>query len=478
MRLRRLLLAGLISALTSACVLPAPGLLQAESPRGPEVLDARGSFTLANGMEVLVVETPSPLVASLILVKTGSSDETMTNAGVSHLLEHVLFDGTARRSKEELFREVYGMGGYLNGFTTEEYTGYILMAHPDFLEAMLDIQADIMFRSRFDAAKLEVTKGVVIEEIRQALTSPSSREADAHKARLYQGTTYAHPVLGSEPVIRGLSRDEILEYYRSRYVPNNMLAILIGPVDEKTALAKVGKVFGTEAARPPAPPIGPLPAPPRRAEVFVEETTATRKSLALSLIVPESERDRYPAWEVLGGLLNERLHLAKDRAGAPRILTLGGNFSLGRRFSLLQVSATFPRETDEAEVRRLVDGEMARLAAGGMEPEEVARIRKSLRGEEVRLAERIHYYAMAKAAGILALGAAGVRTYGDKIGRTRPEDVAGVARTLAERRYVASLFLPAEARANPRSATAPPSPRRVVLSNGLMVIAQEIPGSP
>ena len=478
MRLRRLLLAGLIPVLTSACALPATGLLPGALPRSPEVLDARGSFTLANGMEVLVVETPSPLVASLILVKTGSSDETMTNAGVSHLLEHVLFDGTARRSKEELFREVYGMGGYLNGFTTEEYTGYILMAHPDFLEAMLDIQADILFRSRFDAAKLEVTKGVVIEEIRQALTSPSSREADAHKARLYQGTPYAHPVLGSEQVIRRLSRDEVLEYYRLRYIPNNMLAVLMGPVEEKTALAKIGKVFGTEAARPPAPPIGPLPAPPRRAEVFVEETTATRKGLALSLIVPESERDRYPAWEVLGGLLNERLRQAKDRAGAPRILTLEASFSLGRRFSLLQVSATFPRETHEAEVRRLVDGEMARLAAGVIEPEEVARIRMSLMGEEVRMAERIHYYAMAKAAGILALGAAGVRTYGDKIGRTRPEDVASVARTLAVPRYVASLFLPAEARANPQSATALPSPQRVVLPNGLTVIAQEIPGSP
>ena len=478
MRLRRMLLMGLISVLTSACALPATGLLPGALPRSPEVLDARGSFTLENGMEVLVVETPSPLVASLILVKTGSSDETMTNAGVSHLLEHVLFDGTARRSKEELFREVYGMGGYLNGFTTEEYTGYILMAHPDFLDAMLDIQADILFHSRFDAAKLEVTKGVVIEEIRQALTNPSSREADAHKARLYQGTPYAHPVLGSEQVIRRLSRDEVLEYYRSRYVPNNMLAVLMGPVGEKTALAKVGKAFGTEAARPPAPPIGPLPAPPPRAGVYLEETTATRKSLALSLIVPESERDRYPAWEVLGGLLNERLRQAKDRAGAPRILTLGGSFSLGRRFALLQVSATFPRETDEAEVRRLVDGEMARLAVGMIESEEVARIRKSLMGEEVRLAERIHYYAMAKAAGILALGAAGVRTYGDRIGRTLPEDVARVARSLAEPRYVASLFLPADSETKPQSATAVPPSQRAILPNGLTVIAQEIPGSP
>src|SRR5574337_1223961 len=106
--LRVPLLAGFILLLTSACALPVQGVSPAASLGGPEVLDARGTFTLPNGMEVLLVETPSPLVASLVLVKTGSSDETEGNAGVSHLLEHVLFDGTARRSKEELFREVYG----------------------------------------------------------------------------------------------------------------------------------------------------------------------------------------------------------------------------------------------------------------------------------------------------------------------------------------------------------------------------------
>ncbi|MGE5849284.1 MAG: M16 family metallopeptidase, partial [Candidatus Methylomirabilota bacterium] len=153
------LLAGFILLQTSACVLPSQGGRQAGFASGTEILDARGTFTLENGLEALVVEMASPLVASLILVKTGSRDETVATMGVSHLLEHVLFDGTARRTKEELFREVYGMGGYLNGFTTEEYTGYILMAHPDFLDRMLDIQADILFHSLFDATKLEITKG-------------------------------------------------------------------------------------------------------------------------------------------------------------------------------------------------------------------------------------------------------------------------------------------------------------------------------
>ena len=466
-----------IFLVASACIPAGRGALQGAPPHPRDAVDARGSVALSNGMEVLVVEAPTPLVASLILVKTGSRDETVTNWGVSHLLEHVLFDGTARRSKEEIFREVYGMGGYFNGFTGEEYTGYILMAHPDFLAKMLDIQADILFHSLFDAEKLEITKGVVIEEIRQSLTNPSAREADLHKARLYGGTSYAHPVLGSEQVIRRLSRDEILAYQRARYVPNNMLAVLIGPVDKKTALAEVSKAFGEQAAVPLLTRQEPSPAPPPRAEVFVEETPAPRKSLALSLIVPATGRESYPAWEVLAGLLDERLQQAKDRPDAPKILKLEAGFSLARDFAILEVSGTFPRETDETAVRRLVDREMARLAAGPIETEAVTRVRKSLAGEEARLAERIHYQATAKAARILALGAAGVGTYGDRIAGISPEEVAAAARTLAEPRYVASLFLPAEAEAKNRSVTAIPPPQRTVLPNGLTLIAQQVPGS-
>lgn len=472
------LLAGFILMQTSACVLPSQGGRQAGFASGTEILDARGTFTLENGLEALVVEMASPLVASLILVKTGSRDETVATMGVSHLLEHVLFDGTARRTKEELFREVYGMGGYLNGFTTEEYTGYILMAHPDFLDRMLDIQADILFHSLFDATKLEITKGVVIEEIRQAQTSPTSREADAHKARLYRGTSYAHPVLGNAQVIRGLSRDGILEYYRARYVPNNMIAVLIGPIDQKTARTKLSQAFGLQAARPLSSYPGAVPAPPSRPEVFVEETSATRKRLALSLIVPAAERDRYPAWEVLSGILDERLQQAKDHPDAPRILKIGAGFSLARDFALLEVTATFPRETDEAAVRRLLDGEVARRAAGPIDAGVVRRIQKGLVGEEVRLAERLHYYAMEKAARILALGAEGIRAYGDRIGRVTPEEVAEVARGLAHPRYVASIFLPADSTSEAKKAASVPSPQRTVLPNGLTLIAQQIPGSP
>jgi zinc protease len=181
---------------------------------------------------------------------------------------------------------------------------------------------------------------------------------------------------------------------------------------------------------------------------------------------------------VLAGLLDERLQQAKDHPGAPRILKIGAGFSLARDFSLLEVTATFPRETDETAARRLVDEEMARLAAGPIEAGDVRRIQRGLLGEEVRLAERLHYYAMEKAARILALGAEGIRAYGDRIGRVSPEEVAVAARGLAHPRYVASVFLPADSASEAKKAASVPPPQRTLLPNGLTLIAQQIPNSP
>jgi len=473
MRLKLMLRIALLPLLAAACALPVQGAPIAR----PETLDARSTFSLQNGMEVLLIQTPSPLVASLVLVKAGGSDETFANAGASHLLEHILFDGTERRTKEELFREVYGMGGYLNGFTSEDYTGYILMAHPDFLEKIFDIQADILFHSTFDPAKLDVTKDVVIEEIRRGLTSPATRESDAHEARLYRGTSYEHPTIGNELIIRGLSRDAILAYYRAHYIPNNMILVLIGPVDQQTAREKIQQAFGAVAPRPLPVRLTPTPAPPDRPEIFLEETQATRKSLNLSLIVPGSERDRYPAWEVLAGVLDDRLQRAKDRRDAPRILKLGAGFSLHRDFGLLQVTGAFPREADEAAVRRLVEQELSALAVGPIPPDEVGRARKSLVASEVLLRERIHYYAMEKASRIVALGTARARAYDGLIGRTTAEEVAAVAKGLGDSRFVASLFLPTPPGAKAESGVQVSPPQRTILPNGLTLIAQQIPGS-
>jgi hypothetical protein len=102
-----------------------------------EVLPASQHFILENGLEVVLLENrSSPMVGSLALVKVGSVRESVGTGGLCHLLEHLVFEGTSRRTQREIFREVHSWGGYLNGFTREDYTGYIVMAPPEHLESM------------------------------------------------------------------------------------------------------------------------------------------------------------------------------------------------------------------------------------------------------------------------------------------------------------------------------------------------------
>lgn len=446
---------------------------------GPSIekTDARTSFVLGNGLTVHVVQTPSPLVASLAIVKAGSRDEDETVRGVSHLLEHLLFDGTERRTKEVLFQEIYGMGGYINGFTREDLTGYILMVHPDFFEKLLDIQADILFHATLDLEKLKVTKGVVEEEIRQALTNPAYHEEVLHKASLYAGTPYASPILGTEEGIARMTRDQILGYYKRHYVPNNMLLVVIGPLQPKEVFKAVEKRFS------PYPP-APLPQPDRlnwpplqRSRALVFETEASRKSITLSLRLDPAEGADMPLLDLLAQVLNSRIEQAFEKPSEPQVFKKEASLSVLRDFLTLDLFVTFPQGTDEDRVLELLVKEMTRLAQDGVEEGELELAKRQLQADEVFLKERIHYYAMEKASRIVALGPEALTRHLPRLKAITREVVSRAARRiLADPPFTASIFLP-RVEGKQTGAVVPLPPEKVVLENGLTLIAQEIPGS-
>lgn len=444
---------------------------------GIEKIDARASLVLGNGLEVHVVQTPSPLVASLAIIKVGSRDEDETVRGVSHLLEHLLFDGTKRRTKEVLFQEIYGMGGYINGFTREDLTGYILMAHPDFFEKLLDIQADLLFHATLDPEKLQVTKGVVQEEIRQALTNPAYREEVLHRAHLYAGTPYAFPPLGTEEGIARMNRDQILGYYQRHYVPNNMVLVVIGPLQPQEVLKAVKQRFS------PYPP-APLPQPGRldwplapKNRAFVFETEASHKAITLSLKLDPAERMDLPLLDLLAQVLDFRIGQAFERPSEPQVFKKEASLSVLRDFLTLDLFVTFPQETDEDRVLGVLLKEMDRLAQEGVEGGELVLAKRALQANEVFLKERIHYYVMEKASRIVALGPEALTRHLPRLEAITREEVSRAARRiLAEPRFAASLFLP-RTEERQTGAVVPHPPEKVVLENGLTLIAQEVPTS-
>lgn len=435
-------------------------------------------FSLANGLEVIVVVTPSPLMASLAVVKAGSRDEDVGNNGVSHLLEHLLFDGTARRSREAIFREVYGMGGYINGFTREDLTGYILMAHPDFAERILDIQADILFRSRIEPAKLKATKDVVKEEIRQALTRPEYQEETVQRQRVFRGTPYARPVLGFEASIEALPRKAILDYYRGHYAPNNMTLILIGPLGDRALRPLVEKTFGAEPPRPLPPPREVQWAGPPTGGGMAAATSAPRRSLVLTWGGPLRDQAEYAALQVLASLIKARLERASEAPGAPRTLKIEASLGATRDLWTLEVTVAFPKEGREEPIREMTGAELRRLATAALGADEFGLARREIQAEEVLLRERIHYFATAKASLALRFGPAFFSTSLDHLRALTAGDVERVAwEVLGSRQPVATSFVPGEPEAG-RAARGPLPSRRLRLDNGLVVLVQQVPGSP
>jgi predicted Zn-dependent peptidase len=104
----------------------------------------------ANGFEIIMVENhTNPLVASVVVIRTGLRNETPENNGVSHMLEHLIFNGTQRRTQKELYDELDYYGIYLNAQTSEDYTSYMALHHKDYLDQALDIMSDMLFHSTF-----------------------------------------------------------------------------------------------------------------------------------------------------------------------------------------------------------------------------------------------------------------------------------------------------------------------------------------
>lgn len=200
---------------------------------------------LANGLTVLVKEDRRfPLVSTRILVPAGSADETPQEAGISHMLEHMVFKGTAKRPKGEVSREVEAAGGYLNAMTTFDRTEYIIDLPASSWKLGMDIVRDMAFHPTLDAAELESEKEVIVAELKRGEDSPQSVLFQATQAEALHGTPYARPIIGYEKTIRDVTVQAMRDYLRKWYQPRNMVLVVAGDIKADEVLAEAEATFG------------------------------------------------------------------------------------------------------------------------------------------------------------------------------------------------------------------------------------------
>ncbi len=207
---------------------------------------------LDNGLVIIVEENHrAPVVAVQVWVKAGSVYETDKQAGITHLIEHMIFKGTKKRGPGEIASVIESMGGSINAFTSYDYTCYHVTGPRDILDTALDVLSDAIFHSVFDPQELEREKKVVLEEMRMREDRPAVALAEAIMAKAYLRFPYRRPIIGYPDTVKSFTRKDILNYMARRYRPCQIAVVIVGDVNAETAMAKAAEFFGKPPKEPP-----------------------------------------------------------------------------------------------------------------------------------------------------------------------------------------------------------------------------------
>lgn len=188
---------------------------------------------LNNGIRMAMEKIPSVQSVSIgIWVKTGSVNENPCNYGISHLIEHMLFKGTEKRSAKKIAEDVDRIGGHMNAFTSKECTCYYIKILGSNIEQASDIIIDMFMNSKFMPEELKKEKDVIYEEIKMTEDSPEDDVHDLLSEMVFRGSALESPIIGTYDSLESITREKILQYIMEEYTSTSIVISVAGCFDE------------------------------------------------------------------------------------------------------------------------------------------------------------------------------------------------------------------------------------------------------
>ena len=199
---------------------------------------------LPNGIRVITERMPHVRsVAVGVWVETGSRHELEGRGGISHLIEHLVFKGTASRSAEAIAREMDSVGGQMDAFTTKEHTCFYVQVLDEHLPLAVDLLTDILLHPLFDAEELEREKSVVLQEIKMVEDTPDDVIHDLFAEQIWSGHPLGKPILGTRELVESFGRDTIATHFAEEYVPPRIIIAVAGNVTHDRVVELFGRGF-------------------------------------------------------------------------------------------------------------------------------------------------------------------------------------------------------------------------------------------
>ncbi|SLN50405.1 M16 family metallopeptidase [Roseisalinus antarcticus] len=201
--------------------------------------------TLSNGFRIATENMPSMKSASIgIWITAGGRHEWAEQNGIAHFLEHMAFKGTARRSALQIAEEIEDVGGYINAYTSREMTAYYARVLEDDIDLGLDLIADILLNPVFDPREIEVERGVILQEIGQALDTPDDIVFDWLQEVSYPDQPIGRPILGPAERVRSFTKEDLSGFVAEHYGPGQMILAAAGQVDHDHLVREAERLFG------------------------------------------------------------------------------------------------------------------------------------------------------------------------------------------------------------------------------------------
>jgi len=343
-------------------------------------------YKLDNGMTVVIREDHfAPVAAVQVWVKAGGADEEDIEAGVAHVHEHMLFKGTTNRGVGEVAAEVESSGGRINAWTSWNETVYHIVVASRFADTGLEVLADAVRNSSFDAGELDKELDVVMEEWKRGEDSPSRRIFHSLFGTAFEVHPYRRPVIGTKESIEGLTRERVLDFFGRYYAPNNMTLVIVGDVDTRKIRKAVKREFGDYAARDIARPVR-TPEPAQTGLRFETIRMQVQEAhLALGFHVPAADHEDAPVLDLLAFVLGggESSRLYRRLVAETQLATSAGSFAYTPPDPGLFVVTTSLEAADVSKAYSAVIDEIAKLRTTPPTSEELERARTNLESDFV-----------------------------------------------------------------------------------------------
>jgi zinc protease len=366
----------------------------------PKIVDR----TLPNGLRVILRESHDAPVASFwVWYRVGARNETPGLTGISHWVEHMQFKGTPTLGKGDIFREISRNGGYNNAMTSNDWTAYYETLPADRVELAIRIEADRMTNSLFDPGETESERTVILSEQQGAENNPAYVLYKEVVGTAFRAHPYGKMVIGYEHDLRSMTRDDLYNYYRRAYSPDNAFVVSAGDFDAAAIMARIEQEFGSIPSGEPLSAVRAIEPPQLGERRVTLRRPAPTSYLRIAFHTPASDHPDTAAILVADAVLSgakgmgiagggpmgrsSRLYRSLVATGLAR--SAGSDFDFFIDPYLLMIGVTALPGVEPERIEPTLDTEHDRLEAEQVPEDEFARAVKQVKAQYVYSSEGV-----------------------------------------------------------------------------------------